>query len=73
MVHLLLIVIYLAFIGLGLPDSLLGSAWPSMYVEFDVPVSYAGIISMTIAIGTILSSLQSDRLSKRYNTGKSQQ
>ncbi len=70
MIHLLLIVIYLAFIGLGLPDSLLGSAWPSIYVEFDVPVSYAGIISMTIAIGTILSSLQSDRLSKRFDTGK---
>lgn len=44
MVHLLLIVIYLAFIGLVLPDSLLGSAWPSMYGEFGVPVSFAGIM-----------------------------
>ncbi len=69
MVHLLLIVIYIAFIGLGLPDSLLGSAWPSMYPDLDVPVSYAGIISMTIAIGTIVSSLMSDRLSKRFDTG----
>ncbi len=69
MVHLLLIVIYIAFIGLGLPDSLLGSAWPSMYPDLDVPVSYAGIISMTIAIGTIVSSLMTDRLTKRFDTG----
>ncbi len=70
MVHLLLVVIYLAFIGLGLPDSLLGSAWPSMYGEFGVPVSFAGIISMTIAAGTVVSSLLSDRLSKRFDAGK---
>ena len=62
MFQLLLAVIYLAFISLGLPDSLLGAAWPTMYPEFDVPVSYAGIISMIIALGTIVSSLQSDRL-----------
>lgn len=70
MVHLLLFVIYLAFISLGLPDSLLGSAWPSMYGEFGVPVSYAGIISMIIAVGTIISSLQSDRLTRKLGTGK---
>ncbi len=70
MFHLLLIIIYLAFISLGLPDSLLGSAWPSMYQEFSVPVSYAGGISMIIAVGTIISSLQSDRLTKRFGTGK---
>lgn len=70
MVNLLLLIIYLAFIGLGLPDSLLGSAWPSMYKELGVPVSYVGIISMTIAAGTIISSLQSDRLSKRFDAGK---
>ncbi len=46
MVHLLLAVIYLSFISLGLPDALLGSAWPSMYVEFHVPLSYAGIVAM---------------------------
>ncbi len=69
MTHLLLLVIYLAFIGLGLPDSLLGSAWPSMYAWFGVPVSYVGILSMTIAAGTILSSLQSGRLSRRFHTG----
>lgn len=70
MIHLLLIIIYLAFISLGLPDSLLGSAWPAMYQEFSVPVSYAGGISMIIAAGTIVSSLQSDRLTRRFGTGK---
>ena len=70
MVHLLLAIIYLAFISLGLPDALLGAAWPSMYPQFDVPVSYAGIISMIIALGTIVSSLQSDRLTKKLGTGK---
>ena len=57
MFHLLLGIIYLAFISLGLPDSLLGSAWPAMYREFSVPVSYAGVISMIISAGTIFSSL----------------
>lgn len=70
MVQLLLVIIYLAFISLGLPDALLGSAWPSMYSEFGVPISYAGIISMIIAAGTIVSSLQSDRLTRRLGTGK---
>ena len=70
MVHLLLAIIYLAFISLGLPDALLGAAWPSMYPQFDVPVSYAGIISMIIALGTVVSSLQSDRLTKMLGTGK---
>lgn len=70
MVHLLLAIIYLSFISLGLPDALLGAAWPSMYPQFDVPVSYAGIISMIIALGTVVSSLQSDRLTKKLGTGK---
>lgn len=70
MIHLLLAVIYLSFISLGLPDALLGSAWPAMYGEFGVPVSYAGIISMIIAAGTIVSSLQSDRLTRKLGTGK---
>ncbi len=70
MFHLLLAVIYLSFISLGLPDSLLGSAWPSMYGEFGVSVSYAGIFSMIIAGGTIISSLQSDRLTRKLGTGK---
>ena len=66
----LLGIIYLSFISLGLPDALLGAAWPNMYPEFQVPVSYAGIISMIIALGTIISSLQSDRLTKKFGTGK---
>ena len=70
MFQLLLVIIYISFISLGLPDSLLGSAWPSIYPELKVPVSYAGIISMIIALGTIVSSLQSDRLTRKLGTGK---
>lgn len=70
MVSLLLPIIYVAFISLGLPDSLLGSAWPSMYLQLGVPVSYAGIISMIISLGTIISSLNSDRLTRALGTGK---
>ena len=66
----LLGIIYLSFISLGLPDALLGSAWPNIYLEFEVPVSYVGIISMIIAVGTVISSLSSDRLTKKYGTGK---
>ena len=60
----------MAFISLGLPDALLGAAWPTMQPEFGVPISYAGIISMIIAVGTIVSSLQSDRLTRRLGAGK---
>ena len=70
MVHLLLAIIYLAFISLGLPDGLLGAAWPTMYPSFGVPVSYAGAVSMVIALGTIVSSLLSDRLTYRFGPGK---
>ena len=70
MFQLLLAIIYLAFISLGLPDALLGSAWPIMYQEFCVAVSYMGIISMIIAAGTGVSSLMSDRLTKKLGTGK---
>ncbi len=70
MTSILLVIIYIAFISLGLPDSLLGSAWPSMYGELGVPVSYAGAVSMIIAAGTIISSLFSDRLIRRFGTGK---
>ena len=66
----LLGIIYLSFISLGLPDALLGAAWPNMYPEFQVPVSYAGAISMIIALGTVVSSLQSDRLTRKFGTGK---
>ena len=70
MFQLLLIIIYLSFISLGLPDALLGAAWPSIHQEFQVPVSYAGVISMIISVGTIISSLQSDRLTRKLGTGK---
>ena len=70
MLQLLLPVIYLAFISLGLPDAVLGAAWPSMHQEFGVPISYAGAVSMIISAGTIVSSLQSDRLTRRWGTGK---
>ncbi len=70
MIQLLLAIIYISFISLGLPDALLGSAWPSMYTEFTVPVSYAGIISMLITGCTIISSLMSDRLTRALGTGK---
>lgn len=70
MTNLLLAIIYMAFISLGLPDALLGAAWPTMQPEFGVPISYAGIISMIIAVGTIVSSLQSDRLTRRLGAGK---
>lgn len=70
MFQLLLAIIYLSFISLGLPDGLLGAAWPTMHGELGVPVSYMGVISMIISVGTILSSLQSDRLSRWLGTGK---
>lgn len=70
MTQLLLPIIYLAFISLGLPDSLLGSAWPTMYPQLGVPFSYAGILSMIISLGTIVSSLNSDRLTRALGTGR---
>ena len=70
MTSLLLSIIYLSFVSLGLPDALLGAAWPTMCVEFDVPVSYAGLISIIISMGTITSSLMSDRLTRRFGTAK---
>ena len=66
----LLVLIYLAFISLGLPDSVLGSAWPSMYKGLGVGVSAAGAISMIISGGTIISSLNGARLIRRFGTGK---
>ena len=68
MISLLLAVIYLVFISLGLPDSLLGSGWPKMQVVFGVPSSYAGYISMTICFMTIISALLSPRMIKRFHT-----
>lgn len=70
MIHLLLAIIYLSFISLGLPDGLLSAAWPSMYGPLNVSVSCAGILSMIICAGTILSSLFSDRLTRKMGAGK---
>ena len=65
-----LFIIYAAFISLGLPDSLLGVAWPEMAGEFDVAYSSAGIISMTVAVCTVISSLQTARISRKIGTGR---
>ena len=70
MIHLLLALIYISFISLGLPDGLLGAAWPTMYPEFGVPVSYAGGISLIICAGTVVSSLASDWLTRKLGAGK---
>lgn len=69
MFALLVAIIYLSFISLGLPDSLLGAAWPVMRIEFDSPDSFASIISVIIGLGTISSSLLSDRLTKKFGAG----
>ncbi len=68
MASLLLAVIYLIFISLGLPDSLLGSGWPSMQVDFGVPSSYAGFVSMTISCMTVISALLSPRMIRKFQT-----
>lgn len=68
MFQLLLVILYLSFISLGLPDSVLGAAWPSMYGQLKVPVSYAGIVSMIIAGGTIISSLFSSKVIGKLGT-----
>lgn len=68
MYTLLLSLIYLAFISLGLPDSLLGSGWPVMSAELSLPLSYMGILSMVISGGTIISSLFADKLTKKFST-----
>ena len=70
MIQLLLAVIYLAFISLGLPDSLLGTAWPVMYTQMGVSVDAAGLIAMIISLSTIFSSLQSYRVTHRFGTGR---
>ena len=69
MLHLLLAVIYLSFISLGLPDAVLGAAWPTIYQGFGVPLSYSGVVACIISVGTVISSLQSDRLTRRFGAG----
>lgn len=70
MATLLLIVIYIGFIGLGVPDSLFGAAWPAIYGELDLPVSYSMFVSLTCSVCTLLSSLLSSRFINRYGTAK---
>lgn len=70
MAGFLLFVIYIAFIGLGLPDSLFGTAWPAIYADFDLPISYGSFITSTVACGTIVSSLISARLIHKFGTSK---
>ena len=65
-----LIIIYITFISLGLPDSLLGSAWPIMHRDLGVELSSAGIVSMIITSGTIVSSILSSKVIRRFGTGK---
>lgn len=69
MVTLLLLVIYICYVGLGLPDSLLGTAWPAIYVDFGVPVSAVSVVSFLISLGTVFASLLSARLIRRFGTG----
>ncbi|MFQ6880612.1 MAG: MFS transporter [Oscillospiraceae bacterium] len=70
MATLLLIVIYIAFIGLGVPDSLFGTAWPAIYTDLNLPVSWASIVTIIVSCGTITSSLLSFWLISRFGTGK---
>lgn len=69
MYSLLLAIIYVAFVSLGLPDSLVGAGWPIMHQDLGVPLAFAGIITMIIAGGTILSSLASERITRRFGVG----
>ncbi len=69
MFSFLLVIIYLSFISLGLPDSITGSAWPVMQQELGAPLSYAGIITMIIAFGTVISGLMSEMVIRRFGAG----
>ncbi len=70
MTHLLLAVIYLAFISLGLPDAVLGAGWPVMYKDLHAGLGYAGIVSTIISVSTVISSLNSDRMTRRFGAGR---
>lgn len=69
MASILIAIIYLAFVSMGLPDALLGSVWPSIYGQMNVPISFAGIVTVLITSGTVVSSLMSDRLLRKFGTG----
>ncbi len=70
MLATLLVVILISYIGIGLPDSVFGTAWPAIYREFDLPISLAGYISATVSVGTVISSLLSSKLIHKFGTGK---
>ncbi len=67
---LLLFFIYIAFIGLGLPDSLFGTAWPAIYMDMDLPFFYGSFVTSLVYLGTMISSMTSARLINRLGTGK---
>ncbi|MEC8483778.1 MAG: MFS transporter, partial [Pseudomonadota bacterium] len=69
MMLLLLVIIYVAFISLGLPDAVLGSSWPVMHRDLEASVEYAGLIALIISSGTVMSSLLSVRLIRRFGIG----
>lgn len=70
MATLLLLIIYIAFIGLGIPDSLFGTAWPAIYTEFELPISFASFVTVIISCGTIVSSMFSAKVINRFGTNK---
>lgn len=70
MLTLLLLIIYISFISLGLPDAILGSAWPMIHQDLNVPISYAGLVTMIISGGTIISSFFSEKFIRKFGTGK---
>ena len=67
---ILLIIIYIAFIGLGIPDSLFGTAWPAIYQEFGLPISSANYVTLLISGGTLISSLFAAKIINRFGTAK---
>lgn len=69
MVTFLLVVIYVAFIGLGIPDSIFGSAWPAIYTELNIPVSYASYVNVVISVGTVVTSVFSAKIINKFGTG----
>lgn len=70
MATLLLVVIYISFIGLGIPDSLFGAAWPAIYGEFSLPISFGSFVTVTISCCTVVSSVLSSRVIGRFGTNK---
>ena len=70
MLKVLLVIIYIAFISLGLPDAILGSAWPMIYQDLNISISYAGVVKIIVTGGTIISSFFSEKAIRKFGTGK---